>query len=141
MNDLLGLVKQCLRDSQRWFPKTADDPLHHALSLCGETGEVANLMKKVHRGSLSLDDARERLGEEAVDALIYLCCLFATLGVDPVEIYKEKRAANELRFGNGSQLAEGRVSGTGVIAAVWDRADPRDTPPLDPRDYFRGRAA
>lgn len=101
MNDLLGLIKQCQRDSERWFPHIAKDLVHQALSLCGEAGEVANLVKKVQRGSLSILDARDTIGEEAVDVLIYLCMIFAILEVDPTEIYKEKRAKNELRFGTG----------------------------------------
>lgn len=122
MNDLLGLIKQCQRDSERWFPNIAGDLPFTVLALVGETGEMANIVKKVVRGSVKLEDVVAELGEEAVDVLIYLCMVFATLGVDPVEIYRKKRAFNELRFGKGSLTElldlnpEGRVSGSGHIS-------------------------
>lgn len=104
MDRLEDLVKQCQADTHRWFPGTASSISHHALALCGEAGEVANIVKKVERGSISLDEARAHLGEEAVDVLIYLCCLFAELGVDPMAIYNEKRAKNERRFGRDTTV-------------------------------------
>jgi NTP pyrophosphatase (non-canonical NTP hydrolase) len=68
----------------------------------GEAGEVQNLVKKVYRGTYTLEDIKDDLAEECVDVLIYLACLFAALDVDPVEIYKRKQAYNEERFGNGN---------------------------------------
>ena len=38
----------------------------------GELGEAANLIKKVNRGDLSLDEARADLAEELADVMIYL---------------------------------------------------------------------
>jgi NTP pyrophosphatase (non-canonical NTP hydrolase) len=101
MNDLQGLVKQCQRDTHRWFPDVAEDLAHLALGLNGEAGEVADIVKKIERGSYTLDQKREHLGEELVDTLIYLCCMAAEAKVDLVDIYKQKRAKNELRFGKG----------------------------------------
>lgn len=116
MNDLPGLIKQCQRDSQRWFPNISDDLPFAVLALVGESGELANLAKKVVRGSLSMEAARADMAEEAVDVLIYLCMIFGILDVDVAKIYREKRAKNELRFGKGP-LTDLNPSGavTGVV--------------------------
>lgn len=100
--ELQELVDQCMRDTERWFPGVAKSAIHHGLSLAGEAGEVCNLLKKVDRGSASLDELRDRIAEEGVDALIYLACLFAVLGVDPEEVYWKKRVQNEQRFGTAA---------------------------------------
>lgn len=102
MSDLVDLVAQCYRDSKRWFPGSKDDLGFMTLAMLGEGGELANLVKKVERGTHSMEDLRAEMGEEAVDVLIYLCNIFAILGVDPVKIYAIKRAKNERRFGNGN---------------------------------------
>lgn len=106
--DLKDLVLQCKLDSQRWFPDTWNDDtslLYQAVALAGEVGELCNLVKKVQRGTLSLEEARAELGEEAIDVLIYLCNIFALLEVDPVKIYAIKRRRNEARFGDGRRVA------------------------------------
>lgn len=110
MNDLPGLIKQCQRDTERWFPEVANDLSHHVLSLAGETGELANLVKKIQRGSYTLDQLKDELSKEAVDVLIYLCCIFGVLDIDVVQVYKEKRAFNERRFGNDNHDVNGADS-------------------------------
>lgn len=99
--DLSNLVKQCQEDSDRWFPSISKDLPFTVLALVGETGEMANLVKKVVRGSVSLEKIKDDLGEEAVDVLIYLCMVFSALDIDIEKVYTEKRAKNELRFGHG----------------------------------------
>jgi len=99
--NLNELIDQCQLDSDRWFPNISKDLPFTVLALVGETGEMANLVKKVVRGSLSLENVKDDLGEEAVDVLIYLCMVFAALDIDPIQVYREKRAKNELRFGRG----------------------------------------
>jgi NTP pyrophosphatase (non-canonical NTP hydrolase) len=39
------------------------------------------------------------MGEEVVDVLIYALSLCAILGINPEEMWKLKRAKNQLRFG------------------------------------------
>jgi NTP pyrophosphatase (non-canonical NTP hydrolase) len=94
--------------------------VHYALSIAGEAGELANQVKKVHRGSITLDEARASIGEEAVDVLIYLLNLFAVLGVDPVDVYKEKRQKNELRFSRPG--GDPRVDGARIFPDYGDPA-------------------
>jgi heme oxygenase len=71
------------------------------LALSGEVGELNNVLKKVWRGSLPLDEARAAITEEATDAFIYNMNIFGILGVDPKALYEIKRARNVRRFGNG----------------------------------------
>ena len=51
-------------------------------AVCGELGEAANIIKKIERGDLSLDEAREALGMEFADVVIYLDILAFRAGVD-----------------------------------------------------------
>ena len=48
----------------------------------GELGEAANLIKKVNRGDLTLDEARPALAKELADVLTYLDILAHRAGVD-----------------------------------------------------------
>lgn len=41
-------------------------------AVCGELGEAANLIKKIERGDLSLDEARDMLSDELADVATYL---------------------------------------------------------------------
>src|SRR3954453_1922266 len=78
------LARQAHEDSKRWFPDTADDLGHHILGLCGEAGEVANLSKKLQRGSLNLHDAdtRFQLMMEITDVQTYTLSASGLLGLD-----------------------------------------------------------
>lgn len=90
---------QAYSDSERWFPDTHGDPFHYTLGLVGEAGEVANIIKKVNRGDLTMGEASARLGDELADVLTYLMDLAASLGIDLVTEYHKKAAFNETRFG------------------------------------------
>lgn len=110
-SDLKEMVLQCKLDSQRWFPETYNGDAtatlaFQALALGGEAGEFQNIVKKIVRGTMTLEEARSALAEEAVDVLIYLCNIFAALEVDPVKIYAIKRRRNEQRFGNGHRVGD-----------------------------------
>jgi NTP pyrophosphatase (non-canonical NTP hydrolase) len=105
MNLLDVLVRQCLKDSERWFGMTMDEPsvrtlVHYSLSLCGEAGEFANIVKKVDRGSLDLNNAivKHDLADELIDVLTYLLNIAGVLKVDLLKGYLAKRDKNELRF-------------------------------------------
>jgi NTP pyrophosphatase (non-canonical NTP hydrolase) len=100
--DLNDLAHQAHRDSKQWFPANAADLKHHTLGLAGEAGEVANIVKKLDRGDVSLDDVRKDLAEEVTDVLIYAMNIFALIGVDPNVMWDLKRAKNKKRFGNGT---------------------------------------
>jgi NTP pyrophosphatase (non-canonical NTP hydrolase) len=111
--NLEDMIKQCVADSRCWFPDERAQALpNQALCLAGEVGEVANLVKNIVRGSLTIEKAmskhymasldKDTLQEEVVDILIYLCNLMgneAFKEVDWQAIWEEKRNFNEARFG------------------------------------------
>lgn len=108
-SELYKLAQQCVGDSHRWFGDTVfnneenelREMIHHALSLAGESGEVANIVKKLDRGSLSLGDeaTRTHLENEVTDVFVYLLNLAGLLDMDLEKTYKRVRFQNELRFG------------------------------------------
>lgn len=51
-------------------------------AVLGELGELANLIKKVERGDMTLDEARADLGRECADVVTYLDILAFRIGVD-----------------------------------------------------------
>lgn len=102
-NLLTQLSLECLQDSRLWFPGangSGPDLAHHALGMAGEAGEVANIVKKIDRGDFDLSDTtqRNRLAEENTDVLIYNLNIYALLHVDPLQVYRWKRAVNARRF-------------------------------------------
>jgi len=103
--NIANVVLNQMRDeshqaSKEWFPETADDLNHHALALCGEVGEVANIVKKAQRGSIELDEAHAHLADELADVFIYLLNCCAITGLDLAEAYRQKQTFNEKRFNN-----------------------------------------
>lgn len=56
--------------------------LEWAGALCGEAGELANLLKKVRRGDITLDEARPAIGKELADNVIYLDLIAQQAGID-----------------------------------------------------------
>jgi NTP pyrophosphatase (non-canonical NTP hydrolase) len=96
------LERQCIQDTEDWF---GDSPVafslvHHSLSMCGEAGEYANLIKKIDRGSLDYGDAKVRyeLMMEHADMMTYLFNLGGIMGANAYLAYKKKRAQNVERF-------------------------------------------
>lgn len=51
-------------------------------AVTGEVGELANLLKKVRRGDLTLEQARAAIATELADVVIYLDILAFRCGVD-----------------------------------------------------------
>lgn len=94
------LAKDSHTASHKWFPSTADRLDHHALALCGEAGEVANIVKKIQRGSLDENDpeVRRMLEDEVADVFIYLLNVVAILKMNLGKRYVEKQAFNQERF-------------------------------------------
>lgn len=84
--------------SKAWFPQTADSLDHHVLAMCGEAGEVANVVKKLQRGSFDEATARELLKGELADVFIYLLNCAAILEIDLAEEYFKKQQFNLGRF-------------------------------------------
>lgn len=96
--DFSEYARQAHNDSKQWFPEHATDLRHHVLGLAGESGEVANLVKKLDRGDVDLDDIRKELAKELVDVLIYTLNACAIIGVNPDKVWDIKRAENTKRF-------------------------------------------
>lgn len=68
------------------------------VSLTGEVGETANIVKKVVRGDFKLDDKKEELQEEIADVFIYLLKLSYQLDIDLEQAYMKKMKKNWERF-------------------------------------------
>jgi NTP pyrophosphatase (non-canonical NTP hydrolase) len=51
-------------------------------AVCGELGEAANLIKKIERGDMTLDEARDDLADELADVVTYLDLLAFRAGVN-----------------------------------------------------------
>jgi NTP pyrophosphatase (non-canonical NTP hydrolase) len=98
-----GIIDQCQADSERWFPDLADNLFFQVACAAGEAGEMINEAKKYFRSVDARTQMRmDKIEEEAIDVLIYLCCVFGILGTDVVGRYNAKRADNEKRFGTGA---------------------------------------
>ena len=99
MDNVLDIQRQCIADSEEWFPKTSHDLVYMGLALSGEVGEFCNKLKKVERGSVDLDsEARLELILELTDVFIYLCNCAAILNADLGKAYDYKRKVNIGRF-------------------------------------------
>jgi NTP pyrophosphatase (non-canonical NTP hydrolase) len=75
--------------------RLSNDPNFLCLSLCGEAGELANLLKKRWRGD-AVDPARIR--EEMADVRMFLELLAKVEGVDLEAACEEKILAVETRW-------------------------------------------
>jgi NTP pyrophosphatase (non-canonical NTP hydrolase) len=92
---LREIQEQCATDSYVFFPGTAHEDLYLVTALAGEVGELANFIKKEHRGT---PEPRKKLISELPDILIYLCMLAEHYNVDLEILYQEKRKYNVSRF-------------------------------------------
>lgn len=106
VNLLVHLARQCESDSGKWFPGAGGSLAHHVLALCGEVGELANIVKKVERGSLTIDSEIVMLDieSELADVFTYLLNIAALRNIDLFKAYLKKRDYNVKRFGgNGTR--------------------------------------
>jgi len=101
----LGLVaKQVRWNSERWFPDLHSDKhfghltVHYALGLCGEVGEVANLVKKADRAGAARPHT-EKLADELADVFTYLLLLADECKIDLLKSFEAKQAECERRWG------------------------------------------
>lgn len=70
------------------------------LSLFGEVGEAANIVKKVIRGDFDLSDKYEDLKEEIADIFIYVLKLSYQLNFSLEDAYLKKMTKNTEKFKN-----------------------------------------
>lgn len=96
--DINEIVDQCGEDSANWFPKLALDTEFMALAAAGEVGELCNLVKKVKRGTHTLEDLSGKIVAEAMDAIIYLFNILYIEDQDAAALYEHIRNNNVKRF-------------------------------------------
>jgi NTP pyrophosphatase (non-canonical NTP hydrolase) len=103
-DELLGeLALQCVVDSHNWFPDQGDlmtSIPYHTLAYVGEAGELANIVKKIQRGSLDWNDGQTqfKFAMELVDGFIYMLNLSGLTSINLKEAYEVKRKINMERF-------------------------------------------
>jgi NTP pyrophosphatase (non-canonical NTP hydrolase) len=111
-NNLNYLMKE---SEETWrFPKEKDrdlELLYCALALCGEAGELANLIKKNYRLKYLTEGhadrkALDKAGDELVDVLYYSFRLASILGIDLDHAWNEKMETNRQRFLLGSSQGD-----------------------------------
>ncbi len=86
----------------KWNSKITDSNIEMLefllVSLTGEVGEVANIVKKIVRGDFKLGEKKPDIQEELVDVFIYLLKLSYQLDIDLENAYIEKMKKNRERF-------------------------------------------
>lgn len=123
LGGLLQMVGQeMMFDSKDWFgADVATDIDIITLGIAGEAGEVCDVLKKMHRGTLSDEEGWPKYCEELVDVFIYVISACALLNFNIVEGYYEKRAFNNERF---SQHASSPDQSTLAAAVRGQQPDP-----------------
>lgn len=76
-------------------------------AVTGELGEAANLIKKVRRGDLTLNEARVDLAKELADVVTYLDILAMQLDIDLGVAVAAKFNEVSERIGSSVQLKHG----------------------------------
>lgn len=100
MLDLNAMLNEMREDTIRWFGEGMQNNLTvMVLGLVGEAGEVADILKKIQRGSKTMEDVLPDLKTELIDVFHYWLLIVGMLNIDIAEVYAEKRAYNEQRFG------------------------------------------
>lgn len=86
----------------RWNDKVSDSNIEILefllVSLTGEVGETANIVKKIARGDFKLGEKKAELQEEIADVFIYLLKLSYQLDIDLEKAYIDKMKKNRERF-------------------------------------------
>lgn len=83
----------------RDLPAISDDEARHlTLAITGESGELANLVKKQWRGDYTMAQIREGVAEELADIMIYCFLLARTFGLDADDICRSKLRVVDSRY-------------------------------------------
>lgn len=75
-----------------------------AVAVTGELGESCNVLKKVRRGDLTLDEARPVLRQEFADVIIYMDILAKQVGIDLGQAVIETFNAKSIKVGSRVRL-------------------------------------
>lgn len=76
-----------------------------AVAVTGELGEACNVLKKVRRGDLTLDEARPMLMQEFADVVIYMDLLAAQAGIDLGQAVMDTFNTKSAKVGSRVRLA------------------------------------
>jgi NTP pyrophosphatase (non-canonical NTP hydrolase) len=79
---LFDVYMQKVHEHLNWAPQPPDRIRFLSLALCGEAGELANLIKKDWRGDGGIDERRQKIVKELADVAGYVFLIAAELGVD-----------------------------------------------------------
>lgn len=94
----------------RWNSKITDENLELLeflmVSLTGEVGETANIVKKIVRGDFTLESKKDDLQGEISDIFIYLLKISYQLGIDLETAYLQKLEINRSKFKKYEQCKE-----------------------------------
>lgn len=75
------------------------------VAIVGELGEAANVLKKIRRGDLTLDEARPMLTQEFADVNIYLDLLSKQAGINLGQAVMDTFNAKSIKVGSRVRLA------------------------------------
>lgn len=105
IHDLIELQKEFdgkHKANFEWNVKVTDSNIEMLefllVSLTGEVGEVANIVKKIARGDFKLEEKKTDIEEELADVFIYLLKLSYQLNIDLESAYVKKMEKNRERF-------------------------------------------
>lgn len=105
LNDLIRLQRQF--DEQhaknfQWDEKVSEENLNMLMflmiSLAGEAGEMAGIIKKILRGDLSLNSSLPAISEECADIFAYLIKMCYQLNINMEDAFLQKLEKNRNRF-------------------------------------------
>lgn len=86
----------------QWDCKITDENIEMLefliVSLLGEIGETANIVKKIVRGDFALNEKKGEIGEELADVFSYLLKISYQLDIDLEQTYIDKMSKNQERF-------------------------------------------
>lgn len=68
------------------YPDKGNNPFYPTLGLCGESGELANKIKKMIRDGLTKEDLRDTIKSEISDVMWYVATLAAEFNLSLSEI-------------------------------------------------------
>lgn len=105
IEELIELQKEFDEKHQsnfKWDIKVTDSNIEMfeflLVSLAGEVGEIANIVKKIVRGDFKLMEKKMDIQEELADAFAYLLKLSYQLDIDLEKAYMDKMKKNCERF-------------------------------------------
>lgn len=93
------------------YPNRGENLMYPALGLCGESGEVAEVVKKMFRddNGILTDERRTRLAGELGDVLWYIAALCHESGLNMADVARAnieklaRRRAEQKLHGSGSE--------------------------------------